>query len=581
MDRLADGAQRLGEVVHGMLVGHIARLEMHLRDAVIIAADETVENLGEEAALRLAEAAHDTEIDGDDVAGLVDKEIALVHVGVEEAVAQRLAQERLHQPAGEQGQVVAGGAQRFDVGELDAVHPVEGEHVARRLIPFDRRDAEPLIAGGEFREFGERRRLEPEIHLQRHRACERVDHRDRPQAPRRRVDALDETSGDVERVEVAAETLANAGAEHLDGDGAGRAVADRQFGLVDLGDGCGGDRWREGPEQRLDRLTERPGDRGARFGLGKRRNFIAQPAKRVGAVLADEVRSRRQELAKLDVGGTEPVERDRQALAAAGGGNPPSLEQAGDANRGARARPADRPAQPARTRPRAPARSRRRPAGRARREFRPSEPQSFQPECMAAIPPERLRTLTRGEAGAFDHRGKARLVGKAADRLDEIAVRLAVADDEVADHRDHVEGEQLVQAVETSHIDGGEFETEKTAARPEDAEGLRKSALDPRHVADTEGDGDGVVDAVLERQVLGICFDELEPVSEGAPRRAFLPTASISALISATVMAAGAERDAMRKAMSPVPPAISSTRNGTEERRGGASQVTNADFHRR
>ena len=44
------------------------------------------------------------------VAGRVDEEIALVHVGVEEAVAQRLAQERLHQPARERRQVVAGGA---------------------------------------------------------------------------------------------------------------------------------------------------------------------------------------------------------------------------------------------------------------------------------------------------------------------------------------------------------------------------------------------------------------------------------------------------------------------------------------
>ena len=37
----------------------------------------------------------------------------------------------------------------------------------------------------------------------------------------------------------------------------------------------------------------------------------------------------------------------------------------------------------------------------------------------------------------------------------------------------------------------------------------------------------------------------------------------------------------MRKAMSPVPPAMSSTRKGTAERRGGASQVTKASFHRR
>ena len=59
------------------------------------------------------------------------------------------------------------------------------------------------------------------------------------------------------------------------------------------------------------------------------------------------------------------------------------------------------------------------------------------------------------------------------------------------------------------------------------------------------------------------------------------PTASISPLMSETVTSAGSDRRAMRKAMSPVPPAMSSTRKGTGERRGGESQVTKASFHRR
>ena len=71
---------------------------MHLGDAPIVAADEAEEDLGEEAPLRLAEASHDAEVDRDDVAGLVDEEVSLVHVGVEEAVAERMAEERLHQP---------------------------------------------------------------------------------------------------------------------------------------------------------------------------------------------------------------------------------------------------------------------------------------------------------------------------------------------------------------------------------------------------------------------------------------------------------------------------------------------------
>ena len=58
------------------------------------------------------EPAHDAEIDGDDVAVIVDEQVPLMHVGVEEAVAERMAEERLHQPPRQLRQVVAGGAKR-------------------------------------------------------------------------------------------------------------------------------------------------------------------------------------------------------------------------------------------------------------------------------------------------------------------------------------------------------------------------------------------------------------------------------------------------------------------------------------
>ena len=52
-DRLADGAQGLGELRHRMLARHVARLEMHLGDAGVVAVEKAVENLGEEARLLL------------------------------------------------------------------------------------------------------------------------------------------------------------------------------------------------------------------------------------------------------------------------------------------------------------------------------------------------------------------------------------------------------------------------------------------------------------------------------------------------------------------------------------------------
>ena len=75
---------------------HVAGLEMHLGHAEVVAGDEAVEDFGEEAALLLAEPAGNAEIDGDDGAVRIDEQIARMHVGVEEAVAQRVAQEGLH-----------------------------------------------------------------------------------------------------------------------------------------------------------------------------------------------------------------------------------------------------------------------------------------------------------------------------------------------------------------------------------------------------------------------------------------------------------------------------------------------------
>ena len=59
------------------------------------------------------------------------EQIALVEVGVEEAVDHRLAEEGADQDRGERLEVVAGGDQRVAVGQLDAVDPFERQHPPR------------------------------------------------------------------------------------------------------------------------------------------------------------------------------------------------------------------------------------------------------------------------------------------------------------------------------------------------------------------------------------------------------------------------------------------------------------------
>ena len=65
MDRLADGADRLREILDRMARRHIARLEMHFGGAIIIAGNEAVQDFREKQPFLGAEPAHDAEVHRD------------------------------------------------------------------------------------------------------------------------------------------------------------------------------------------------------------------------------------------------------------------------------------------------------------------------------------------------------------------------------------------------------------------------------------------------------------------------------------------------------------------------------------
>ncbi len=68
------------------------------------------------------------------------EQIALVHVGVEEALGNGLAQEGVDQPRGNGLEVVARRDQRLAVTHLDALDPVERHHPAIGAVPVDAGD---------------------------------------------------------------------------------------------------------------------------------------------------------------------------------------------------------------------------------------------------------------------------------------------------------------------------------------------------------------------------------------------------------------------------------------------------------
>jgi len=167
-----------------MMPRHIAGLEVHFGYPAVIAGDEAQQDFGEEAPLLQPEPAHDAEIDRHQPAGLVEEQVTGMHVGMKEAVAQRVAQEALDHLASEVGQVDLRLFEPHMVVQRDAVDPLHRQHVVGGAVPIDRWHAEIRIVARVLRHLRHRGRFQPQIHLDRNRARHRVDDFDQPQPAR-------------------------------------------------------------------------------------------------------------------------------------------------------------------------------------------------------------------------------------------------------------------------------------------------------------------------------------------------------------------------------------------------------------
>jgi hypothetical protein len=232
---------------------------------------------------------------------------------------------------------MTGGADRFAILQLDAMNPFGDQHVAPGQLPDHRRHAEIRLRADILRQLRIGGRLQAQIHLQRNGALQDVDDCDWLEAAGLRCIALNEAGSGIECAQVAGEAAADAWPQHLDGEIAG-ALRGPLHGLVDLGDGGGGERLGEAIENGLNRPADRRLDYGAGLRGGKRRNIILQPAQGIGGLHADDIRAGGEELAKLDVGRPEPVEGLRQAPAALGRCEPARLQRTREAHRAPRLR---------------------------------------------------------------------------------------------------------------------------------------------------------------------------------------------------------------------------------------------------
>ena len=130
---------------------------MDLGDAAVIAGDQAVEDFGQPHPRPPVDPPHDAEIDHRDAPVGKREQIALVEVGVEEAVDHRLAKEGADQDRGQRLAVVAGGDQRVAVVQFDPVEPFERQHPPRGAPPVDLGDVEARLGDHVLAQLGGRR----------------------------------------------------------------------------------------------------------------------------------------------------------------------------------------------------------------------------------------------------------------------------------------------------------------------------------------------------------------------------------------------------------------------------------------
>ena len=296
--------------------GQVAGLEVDLGQTPVIARQQRQQHLGQEGPRLAVEPAHDAEIDGDDIAGLVDEHVARVLVAVEEAVAEGLLEEDGGRLGQHLAQVVAGGQQRRAVVERYAADLTHGQHPARGALPIDGRGAVTGVFGEVVGQLRGGRRLHAQVHLDAHRLLEQAHGGDRLEAAQARLRALDQPGQPVEQLQVALEGALDAGPQDLDRRFLRRlSVLGRGHRQVHLGDRGGRDRRVvEALEQLVERTAQLGLDGGAGLVARERRQPVLELGEIGGQLLAQQIRAGREELAQLDEARPHVGERARQLL---------------------------------------------------------------------------------------------------------------------------------------------------------------------------------------------------------------------------------------------------------------------------
>ena len=145
-DRLAHGADFAFQLVDARLGGNPSRLDVSGRDTMIVAPEEGEKILCEVVLVGLRKRAHDAEIERDVLAVIRriggHEDVARMHIGVKETVAEHLCEEDLHAGAGEPRNIDVLLSESIHLADRRACHPLHDHDLGARPIPVHLGDQE-------------------------------------------------------------------------------------------------------------------------------------------------------------------------------------------------------------------------------------------------------------------------------------------------------------------------------------------------------------------------------------------------------------------------------------------------------
>ena len=234
----AHRADRGLELLNAGVAPHPTSAHVRFGNGTVIAVEERQEIFRQIMLVALAQRAHDAEVHRAVLAVRRHENIAGVHVGMKETVAERLGEKYLDAMVCELAHVHAGALQRRDVADRNTGNAFHGHHVRAGEIPVDFRHIQQrgsLEVGAQAAGVGG---LAHQIQFVMDGLVVFVYHLARTQAPHRRRITFGKTRERVEQSQIALNNLLDTGTQHLDRD----LGAVLQHRVVHLRHGGGGDR---------------------------------------------------------------------------------------------------------------------------------------------------------------------------------------------------------------------------------------------------------------------------------------------------------------------------------------------------